>query len=92
MAIPSTTQRLEEAQKQAKTNPTEAESSYKQILEQGPGTTDASGRDYETALLGLGEIYRDQKKPQELSELVKHTRTELSSLSKAKTAKIGMLR
>lgn len=89
MAIPETTKRLEEAKKQATSNPTEAEATYKDILSKGPGTSDAASRDYEGALMGLGELYRDQKKPNELSELVQATRPELSNLPKAKTAKIG---
>ena len=91
MAAPETAKRLEEAQKQAKTtNSAEAEATYRSILSQGPGTSDAAARDYETALIGLGELYRDQKKANELAELVKTTRSELGDLPKAKTAKIGM--
>lgn len=91
MAVPETEKRLEEAQKQAKTNPEEAEATYKSILSQGPGSSDSASRDYEAALMGLGELYRDQKKAQDLAELVKTTRSELGDLPKAKTAKIGML-
>lgn len=90
MAIASTAHRLEEAQKLAKSSPSEAESTYKDLLTQGPGTSDAAARDYEAALMGLGELYRDQGKAQELAELVRVTRSELSNLPKAKTAKIGM--
>lgn len=90
MAAPETARRLEEAQKQAKTNSSEAEVTYRSILSQGPGTSDAAARDYEAALIGLGELYRDQKKVNELAELVKTTRSELGDLPKAKTAKIGM--
>lgn len=89
MAVLDTTQRLEEAKKQVSSKPAEAEATYKDILSRGPGTTDASARDYEHALMGLGELYRDQKKPEELSELVRTTRSELANLPKAKTAKIG---
>ena len=89
MAVPETTKRLEEAKKQVKSNPTEAEATYKDILSKGPGKSDAAARDYEAALMSLGELYRDQKKPNELSELVRATRSELSNLPKAKTAKIG---
>lgn len=89
MAVPDTAKRIEEAQKQAKNNPESAEATYKDILSQGPGSTDAAARDYEAALMGLGELYRDQKKANELADLVRATREELSSLPKAKTAKIG---
>lgn len=90
MAVPDTAKRIADAQKQAKTNPEQAETTLKDILKQGPGSTDAAARDYEAALMGLGELYRDQKKANELADLVRATREELSSLPKAKTAKIGM--
>jgi len=89
MAVSDNSKRIEEAQKQSKTNPTEAEATYKDVLSKGPGTSDAAARDYENALMALGELYRDQKKPEELSELVRATRSELANLPKAKTAKIG---
>lgn len=90
MAILDTAKRLEEAQKAAKTQPVEAEATYKGILSKGPGTSDATARDFEAALMGLGGLYRDQKKVNELSELVEATRSELSNLPKAKTAKISV--
>lgn len=89
MAPTDTAKRIEEAQKQATSNPSSAEATYKDILSKGPGSTDASSRDYEAALMALGELYRDQKKPNELADLVRATREELSNLPKAKTAKIG---
>ena len=89
MAVPETPKRIEEARRQSKTAPQEAEQTFKDILSKGPGTTDAASRDYENALMGLGELYRDHKKAQQLSDLVEHTRGQLSSLPKAKTAKIG---
>lgn len=89
MAVPDSSKRLEEAKKQAKSSPAEAEVTYKDVLSNGPGTSDATARDYENALMSLGELYRDQKKPEELSELVRTTRSELANLPKAKTAKIG---
>jgi hypothetical protein len=92
MAPPESTKRIEEAKKQAEKNPSAAEATYKDILSKGPGSTDASARDYEAALMGLGELYRDQKKANDLADLVRATREELSNLPKAKTAKIGMLR
>lgn len=90
MAVPDTAKRIEEAKKLSQSHPAEAEKAYKDILAQGPGASDAAARDYESALMGLGELYRDQKKANDLAELVKETRTELSNLPKAKTAKIGM--
>ncbi|KAL8712632.1 MAG: hypothetical protein Q9220_003163 [cf. Caloplaca sp. 1 TL-2023] len=85
-AAPS--RRVAEAQKLAKSKPAEAESIYKDVLSKGPGSGEAALRDYEMALMGLGEIYRDEKKATELSELVTSSRSTLSSFAKAKTAKI----
>lgn len=92
MAVPETPKRIEDARKASKAAPAEAEKTFKDILSNGPGSTDASARDYENALMGLGEFYRDHKRAQDLSSLVEHTRNQLSSLPKAKTAKIGMSR
>ncbi|KAL8799134.1 MAG: hypothetical protein Q9182_006109 [Xanthomendoza sp. 2 TL-2023] len=85
---PTDTKRLAEAQKLAKSEPFKAESIYKDILAKGPGSGEAALKEYETALMGLGELYRDQKYPKELSELVTSSRSTLSSFAKAKTAKI----
>jgi hypothetical protein len=82
---------LKEAQSQAKTAPSKAESLYREVLSKGPGSNEASSRDYESALLGLGELYRDQRKPNELAELLKTSRSAFSSFAKAKSAKLGML-
>ena len=90
--LPADTKRIAEAQKLAKTDPSKAESIYKDVLSKGPGSGEAALKDYESALMGLGELYRDQKKSHELSELVTSSRSTLSSFAKAKTAKIGELR
>ncbi|KAI4266692.1 MAG: hypothetical protein LQ337_008702 [Flavoplaca oasis] len=87
-APPAETKRIAEAQKLAKSDPSKAESIYKDVLSKGPRSGEAALKDYETALMGLGELYRDQKKSHELSELVTSTRSTLSSFAKAKTAKI----
>lgn len=90
MAPSSTTAtRIEEARALAKKDASKAESIYKDILSQGPGSTETSSRDYENALIGLGELYRDEKKPQEIAELIKTSRDTFSSFAKAKTAKLG---
>jgi hypothetical protein len=90
MAPSSTTAaRIEEARALAKKDAPKAESIYKDILSQGPGSTETSSRDYENALIGLGELYRDEKKPQEIAELIKTSRDTFSSFAKAKTAKLG---
>ncbi|KAI4137923.1 MAG: hypothetical protein L6R39_007043 [Caloplaca ligustica] len=85
---PSDSKRIDEAQKLAKSDPSKAESIYKDVLSKGPGSGEAALREYETALMGLGELYRDEKKPNELSQLVTNSRSTLSSFAKAKTAKI----
>ena len=86
---PESTKRVMEAQKISKTDPPKAESIYTEILKNGPGSGEAALREYETALMGLGELYRVTKKPNELAELVRTSRSTLSSFAKAKTAKLG---
>ncbi|KAL2843634.1 hypothetical protein BJY01DRAFT_235577 [Aspergillus pseudoustus] len=81
-------QRIEEARTLAKKDASKAETIYKDILAQGPGSSESSSRDYESALIGLGELYRDEKKPQEIAELIKTSRDSFSSFAKAKTAKL----
>ncbi|KKY17741.1 putative 26s proteasome non-atpase regulatory subunit 11 [Phaeomoniella chlamydospora] len=86
--LPKDSARIEEAKRVASKNPTEAEVIYKDILSKGPGSSDAALRDYEGALVGLGELYRDTKNISELAELLKTSRSTLSSFAKAKTAKL----
>ncbi|KAL4911565.1 hypothetical protein BDW74DRAFT_164990 [Aspergillus multicolor] len=81
-------QRIEEARTLAKKDAPKAVTIYKEVLSQGPGSTESSSRDYENALVGLGELYRDEKKPQEIAELIKTSRDSFSSFAKAKTAKL----
>ena len=58
----ASTQRLKEAEDLAKSNPREAERIYKEILAKSPSvTSDVAIREYETALIRLGELYRDEK-------------------------------
>lgn len=54
-------ERLREAQKVAPSDPKKAEQIYKDIIAKPPSLTDAAVREYETALISLGELYRDQK-------------------------------
>lgn len=56
-------ERLREAQKAASSNnPSGAEQIYKEIISKPPSvTSDAAVKEYETALISLGELYRDQK-------------------------------
>lgn len=86
---PSTSSKIEEAQKLSKSEPSKAEAIYKEILSQKPGGSDAALREYEAALMGLGESYRDTRKTNELAELVKTSTSSLTSFTKAKTAKLG---
>ena len=87
---PSDSGKIEEAQKIRKSDPAKAEGIYKEILSQKPGGNEAALREYESALMGLGELYRDTRKTNELAELVKSSTSSLASFTKAKTAKIGM--
>jgi 26S proteasome regulatory subunit N6 len=89
MAAADTSKRIEEAQKLAKTEPTQAEQIYKEVLATDPGSNEIAIKNSETALVGLGELYRDQKRVDALAELVKQARSVLSSFAKAKTAKLG---
>ncbi len=87
--MPDNAKRIAEAQKYAKIETSKAEAIYKVVLKQGPGSGEGPLRDYEGALMGLGEIYRDTKRPNELADLVRTSRSVLSSFAKAKTAKLG---
>jgi 26S proteasome regulatory subunit RPN6 N-terminal domain len=93
MAVPpqEDAKRLEAAKKSAKNEPKSAEAVYKDILSRDPGTSDAAIRNFETALVGLGELYRDQKRVDDLADLIRQSRAALSSFARAKTAKLGML-
>lgn len=90
MAQGDSSDRLKEAQKVAKSDPRQAEQIYKEIVSKPPSiNSDAATREYETALISLGELYRDEKKIQELVDLITSSRTVLSSFAKAKTAKLS---
>ncbi|KII89171.1 hypothetical protein PLICRDRAFT_53638 [Plicaturopsis crispa FD-325 SS-3] len=94
----STLSLLEEAQSIAATNPTRAEQLYKEILSNTAASTsddtprtserDQSLRDQETALVKLGELYRDQKNAKGIAEVITLSRAFMSSTAKAKTAKL----
>ncbi|EOO04282.1 putative 26s proteasome non-atpase regulatory subunit 11 protein [Phaeoacremonium minimum UCRPA7] len=82
-------ERVREAQSIASSDPNKAAQIYQEIISKPPSvTSDAAVREYETALISLGELYRDQKNSQELVDLVTKSRTVLSSFAKAKTAKL----
>ncbi|KAI9816081.1 MAG: 26S proteasome regulatory subunit rpn6 [Thelocarpon impressellum] len=80
--------RLERAKKLSKNDAPAAEAIFKEILSRDPGSSEAALRDYEAALIGLGSLYRDHKRPDDLAELVRTSRSVLSSFAKAKTAKL----
>ena len=86
----STHRPVQQAQKLAQDQPQQAEALYKEILQTQPGQNEAAVRDFELALTGLGELYRDQKRTQDVADLVRQTRSVLSSFAKAKTAKLGV--
>ena len=86
---PSNSKRISEAKELSKSNSSKAEVIYKDVLSKAPGSNEAALRDYENALLGLGELYRNNRKTEELADLVKTSRSTLSSFAKAKTAKLG---
>ncbi|KAK3192455.1 26S proteasome regulatory subunit rpn6 [Lecanicillium sp. MT-2017a] len=68
--------RVQEAQQLAKTDPRKAEATYKDIISKAPSaSSDAATREYEQALISLGELYKNEK-------------TVLSSFAKAKSSKL----
>ncbi|KAJ2927323.1 hypothetical protein H1R20_g9771, partial [Candolleomyces eurysporus] len=97
-ASPSTSQLIEKADASLKAgNLKDAEKLYEQVLTTSSAgnahTTDTSIqqqhlRDQETALVKLGEIYRDQKNADALSSVINQSRAFMSSTAKAKTAKL----
>jgi 26S proteasome regulatory subunit N6 len=95
MAPPPTNEtKLVDAKKIGKTDPSKAVSIYQSILSKpvAVGSSEAALKDYENALLGLGELYRDHKQAEELAKLIETSRGTLSSFAKAKTAKLGNFR
>lgn len=76
---PVDSDRIIEAEKVAKTDKSKAESLYQIILSKTPSATnDAAVREYETALVKLGELYRDQR----LARIVYRHDPVLTSLAK----------
>ena len=89
MAADDNSKRIEEAKKQSKEQPQKAEQVYKDILSKSPGSNDRAVRDFENALMSLGELYRDHKRTNDLAQLIQQTRDVLTSFARAKTAKLG---
>jgi hypothetical protein len=81
--------RIEEAQKLSKSDPKKAEATYKDILSRNPGSSDVALRNFEKALVSLGELLRDQRRAKDLSDLIRQTRNAMSGFAKSKTAKLG---
>ncbi|SPO25788.1 probable 26S proteasome non-atpase regulatory subunit Rpn6 [Ustilago trichophora] len=70
-------------------NNAEGERILKSILSnQSSSSDDAFLKEQEAALLRLGELYRDTKDADALAETVRSSRTFMSSIAKAKTAKL----
>lgn len=59
--VSSNAARMEEAMKVSKTDPGRAEAIYKEILSNDPGSSEAALKDYENALMSLGELYKDHQ-------------------------------
>ena len=91
MAVEDNKKRIEEAKKQSDDEPAKAEQIYKDILSKPPGSNnDRAVRDFENALIGLGELYCHHKRPNDLATLIQQTRDVLTGFTRAKTAKLGV--
>ncbi|KAF5387395.1 hypothetical protein D9757_005788 [Collybiopsis confluens] len=86
----STAQLLTDADSAVKSDPKRAESLYKQILSSKASQNESTQllRDQETALVNLGQLYRDQNNAQGVAEVINLSRSFMSSTAKAKTAKL----
>ncbi|ORX34352.1 hypothetical protein BD324DRAFT_609994 [Kockovaella imperatae] len=97
-AIASTSEALDQASSMTKSDPAKAEELYRGILSRkaarerltmGTGIADEDElRDQESGLVKLAGLYRDHGKSQELAQLVTDSRTFMSQIAKAKTAKL----
>ncbi|KAL0090689.1 PCI domain-containing protein [Phycomyces blakesleeanus] len=87
-ATAPTSDRLRQAEELSKGNNLDQSIAlYKSILAEKVNTEDVL-REQEVALIRLGEVYRDLKLPQELASLIRSSRPFMSSIAKAKTAKL----
>ncbi|KAK1227278.1 26S proteasome regulatory subunit rpn6 [Marasmius sp. AFHP31] len=91
----STDKLLADANAASKKDTKRAEDLYKQILalpkpaaSEGEDRLAQTLRDQETALVNLGQLYRDQKNAKGVAEIITQSRTFMSSTAKAKTAKL----
>jgi 26S proteasome regulatory subunit N6 len=90
----TTKELLAQAETESKSNPQHAEQLYKKILTSAAASTSSdpdSLRDQESALIKLGELYRDQKNAAGVAEVITLSRSFMSSTAKAKTAKLSMV-
>ncbi|KAG8759474.1 26S proteasome regulatory subunit rpn6 [Serendipita sp. 396] len=80
---------LSQAVSQRSSNPRQAEKLFKQILSVKAAENDVDvTRDQETALVELGELYRDEGNAVELEKVLLMAREITSTTAKAKTAKL----
>ncbi|OAQ34194.1 PCI-domain-containing protein [Linnemannia elongata AG-77] len=79
---------IAQAEEVRKTSPEQAIPLYQSILAAAAGTDVSARNDQETALLKLAQCYRDLHRPNELAALIHDSRTLITSIPKAKTAKI----
>ncbi|GBE81659.1 PCI-domain-containing protein [Sparassis latifolia] len=92
--MPSRAELLNEAESLAPSNPVQAEALFKEVL-QSPDNQFAHVeerereiRHQETALVKLGELYRDQNNAKGVAAVITLSRSFVSSAAKAKTAKL----
>ncbi|KAJ3041406.1 26S proteasome regulatory subunit rpn6 [Rhizophlyctis rosea] len=81
---------LKEAEEVAKSDPGKAIGIYQGILSDSAtsGSADEDVKNKETAVLKLAELYKTQNRGDDLAALIRQSRSFLSSISKAKTAKV----
>lgn len=91
MAADDVAKRITEAKALSKDSPAKAEKIYKDILSHPPGSNanDKAARDFENALMGLGELYRDHKRTQDLANLITETRDVIGKFARAKASKLS---
>ena len=61
MALADDAKRIEEAHSLSKSDPERAEATYKEILSKEPGSSEAALKNYEAALMGLGNLYKQHR-------------------------------
>ncbi|KAF2862231.1 PCI-domain-containing protein [Piedraia hortae CBS 480.64] len=88
MAQDQTVRRKDAAKKQSKGQLAKSEEEYKEILSKPPGANDRSVREWEEALMDLGQLYLDGKRVEDLTTLIQQTREMLPSFARAKAAKL----